>query len=166
MAHFAEKVVSAAHQDTKNSSHGSAAKRGLIVVAFDSRNHGSRTADPAANGTWRSGNERHAQDMFSTVTGSVVDTMHLIDVLEGYLWLESHGDGDDDGEERRRKVIDQHLVLGVSMGGHCAWQLLFEDPRVVAGVVVIGCPDYMRECLPPFASLLHVCSFAMTDENW
>jgi len=151
LAQFAERVVSAAHQDTKKSSHGSE-KRGLIVVAFDQRNHGSRTADPLANGTWRSGNKRHAQDMFSAVTGSVVDTMHLIDVLEGYLWLESDGDdggaastGADSAEsEKRKKVIDQHLVLGVSMGGHCAWQLLFEDPRVAAGVVVIGCPDYMH----------------------
>ena len=38
---------------------------GLIAVSFDQRNHGSREIDPIANQTWRSGNQRHAQDMFS-----------------------------------------------------------------------------------------------------
>jgi pimeloyl-ACP methyl ester carboxylesterase len=41
--------------------------------------------------------------------------------------------------------IDQHLVLGVSLGGHAAWQVLFNEPRVAAAVVIIGCPDYMRK---------------------
>ena len=38
---------------------------GLIAVSFDQRNHGSREVDPLANEAWRSGNKRHAQDMFS-----------------------------------------------------------------------------------------------------
>ena len=38
---------------------------GLLAVSFDQRNHGSRENDPIANQAWRSGNERHAQDMFS-----------------------------------------------------------------------------------------------------
>lgn len=38
---------------------------GLIAVSFDQRNHGSRQIDPVANEAWRSGNPRHAQDMFS-----------------------------------------------------------------------------------------------------
>ena len=38
---------------------------GLIAVSFDQRNHGSRKIDPVANEAWRSGNPRHAQDMFS-----------------------------------------------------------------------------------------------------
>jgi pimeloyl-ACP methyl ester carboxylesterase len=37
-----------------------------------------------------------------------------------------------------------HLVLGVSLGGHAAWHTLLHDPRVAAGVVVIGCPDFAR----------------------
>lgn len=41
-------------------------KIGLIAVTFDQRNHGSRELDPLSNEAWRSGNERHAQDMFST----------------------------------------------------------------------------------------------------
>lgn len=35
-----------------------------------------------------------------------------------------------------------NIVLGVSLGGHSAWQCLFHDARVSAVVVVIGCPDY------------------------
>lgn len=38
---------------------------GLIAVAFDQRNHGTRLIDNVVNETWRKGNERHAQDMFS-----------------------------------------------------------------------------------------------------
>ena len=40
------------------------------------------------------------------------------------------------------REIVSHLVLGVSLGGHAAWQCLFHDPRVSAAIVVIGCPDY------------------------
>lgn len=38
-------------------------------------------------------------------------------------------------------------MLGVSLGGHAAWQVLFNEPRVTAAVVIIGCPDYMRKFL-------------------
>ena len=38
---------------------------GLIAVTFDQRNHGSRKIDDLANQDWKSGNERHAQDMFA-----------------------------------------------------------------------------------------------------
>lgn len=39
-------------------------KVGLIAIAFDQRNHGSREVDALANQAWREGNENHAQDMF------------------------------------------------------------------------------------------------------
>lgn len=42
-----------------------ASRRGLIAIAFDQRNHGSRKIDELSNETWRKGNARHAQDMFS-----------------------------------------------------------------------------------------------------
>lgn len=44
---------------------GKGARRGLIAVSFDQRNHGSREVDKLANEAWRAGNPRHAQDMFS-----------------------------------------------------------------------------------------------------
>jgi dienelactone hydrolase len=66
--------------------------------------------------------------------GTATDTSLLIDHLPSYVFnaVES-------------PPIKQHLVLGISLGGHAAWQVLFADPRVTAGVVIIGCPDYIRE---------------------
>ena len=39
--------------------------QGLVAASFDQRNHGSRKVDDVANQDWSSGNQRHAQDMFS-----------------------------------------------------------------------------------------------------
>ncbi|KAI1105301.1 Alpha/Beta hydrolase protein [Jackrogersella minutella] len=136
MADIANQILSAYHQQSPSSA------RGLIAVAFDQRNHGSRLVDARANEDWRSGNKTHAQDMFGTITGTVVDTMNLLDLIEGHLFGAGDGPGAmPDGGKRR---IDHNLILGVSLGGHTAWQLLFADPRVTAGVIVIGCPDYMH----------------------
>ena len=128
MASFARHAVSS----FKNSS--SSSDQGLIALAFDQRNHGSRLVDERANGAWREGNGTHAQDMFGCIAGTVGDQVGLIDAVGGYLFCEP-------GDKRR---IERHLVLGVSLGGHSVWQTMFLDPRVVAGVVVIGCPDF--EC--------------------
>lgn len=46
--------------------------KGLIAVAFDQRNHGTRMVDPLANEAWKQGNPRHAQDMFSIFRESCV----------------------------------------------------------------------------------------------
>jgi len=108
-------------------------KVGLIAVAFDQRNHGTREVKAIANEAWRSGNETHAQDMFSIYHGTALDTSLLINHLGSYVFNEPDA-----------PPIEQHLVMGISLGGHAAWQVLFGDPRVTAGVVVIGCPDYMR----------------------
>lgn len=122
----------------------SSSTRGLIAVAFDQRNHGTRQISEMANHAWRQGNRTHAQDMFGVVSGMVVDNALLIDALEGYIF----GNGEhnaaataDAGGQARR--IDQHLALGVSLGGHSVWQALFAEPRITAGVAVIGCPDYV-----------------------
>jgi pimeloyl-ACP methyl ester carboxylesterase len=40
--------------------------------------------------------------------------------------------------------ISENLVLGVSLGGHAAWSCLLHEPRISAGVVIIGCPDYLN----------------------
>ena len=47
------------------SKHKGQSPTGLIAVSFDQRNHGTRKVDNLANEAWRSGNESHAQDMFS-----------------------------------------------------------------------------------------------------
>ncbi|KFY57623.1 hypothetical protein V496_06372, partial [Pseudogymnoascus sp. VKM F-4515 (FW-2607)] len=73
--------------------------------------------------------------MFATYNGTAVDVSLLIDHVGSYLAEEFAG---------VMPPIERNLVLGVSLGGHAAWQVLFAEPRVEAGVVVIGCPDYMR----------------------
>lgn len=44
------------------------------------------------------------------------------------------------GNER---TIADHIVLGVSLGGHAAWQACLNDQRISTVIVVIGCPDYV-----------------------
>ena len=36
-----------------------------------------------------------------------------------------------------------HLVLGVSLGGHAAWHCVMHEPCITTAVVIIGCPDYV-----------------------
>jgi pimeloyl-ACP methyl ester carboxylesterase len=103
---------------------------GLIAVSLDQRNHGSRMVDPIANADWRSGDEQHAQDMFSAYHGTQLDTSQLITYLPAYIF------------PRNEHAIVDHMVLGISLGGHSAWHTIVHEPRVSSAVVVIGCPDY------------------------
>ena len=41
-------------------------------------------------------------------------------------------------------TITSHMALGISLGGHAVWHCLLQEPRIISGVVVIGCPDYVR----------------------
>ena len=127
----------AAHIITEWNAHQSSSrkhkpKKGLIAVAFDQRNHGTRLVSAIANEAWRSGNEHHAPDMFSCYAGSALDTSLLLDYLAGYVFPNA---------ERR---IVQNLVLGISLGGHAAWHCVMQDPRISTAIVTIGCPDYTR----------------------
>ncbi|KAL2129605.1 hypothetical protein VTI74DRAFT_7539 [Chaetomium olivicolor] len=133
MAGIAARCVDAwkAQEGRQGSGEEGKGKRGLIALAYDQRNHGSRLVDEKANGAWREGNALHAVDMFGVIEGMVGDQKVLLDLVEGYLFPEG------------TRKIDQHLALGISLGGHSVWQLMFAEPRVTAGVVVIGCPDYM-----------------------
>ena len=108
-------------------------QKALIAVSFDQRNHGSRLHTPLANEAWRQGNPSHAQDMFSSFSGTAHDTSLLITYLPAYVF-----------NTPSSPPITQHLALGVSLGGHAVWHSLLQDPRVTAGVVGIGCPDYTR----------------------
>ncbi|KAL3470199.1 hypothetical protein BJX99DRAFT_264459 [Aspergillus californicus] len=106
--------------------------KGLIAIAFDQRNHGTRLVDPICNESWKKGNPRHAQDMFSVFQGTARDTSILIDYLPAFVFPKSD-----------RRVLE-NLVLGVSLGGHAAWSCILHEPRITTAVVVIGCPDYVN----------------------
>ncbi|PGH12566.1 hypothetical protein AJ79_04187 [Helicocarpus griseus UAMH5409] len=104
--------------------------KGLIAVAFDQRNHGSRLVDKLSNEAWRQGNPKHAQDMFATFQGTARDVSHLIDLIPSYAFPTcSH------------RITSNH-VLGVSLGAHAAWSCILHDPRVTSAVIIVGCPDY------------------------
>ncbi|KAJ4372954.1 hypothetical protein N0V83_003245 [Neocucurbitaria cava] len=132
MAPIAGQVISAWNNRIGQGRAGKTPK-GLIAVAFDQRNHGSRQVDKLHNEAWRQGNPRHAQDMFSCYHGTATDTSHLLNHLESYIFTAAHG-----------PKITHHLALGISLGGHATWHCLLSDPRITAGVVGIGCPDYTR----------------------
>ncbi|KAH8710155.1 Alpha/Beta hydrolase protein [Phaeosphaeriaceae sp. PMI808] len=132
MAPIAAQVISAWNARIHAGNAGKQPK-GLIAVAFDQRNHGSRQVDKLHNEAWRQGNPRHAQDMFSCYHGTAADTSHLINHLESYIFTAPIS-----------PKITTHLALGVSLGGHATWHCLLADPRITAGVVGIGCPDYTR----------------------
>lgn len=136
MASFASLILSAYYSSESKSSNS----RGLLCLAYDQRNHGTREINPHTTGSWREGNPNHAVDMWGMVSGMVADQSLLMDLIEAYLFPAAESDG---------KTIDQHLVLGVSQGGHSAWQAVFGDKRVRGGVAVIGCPDFMCKYPPP-----------------
>ncbi|KAK3059164.1 hypothetical protein LTR09_000730 [Extremus antarcticus] len=105
---------------------------GLIAVCFDQRNHGSRLVSPAANTDWLGGNKTAATDLFATYQGTATDVRVLIDFLPCYLPPEIGA------------KIRHHMVAGDSLGGHAAWQVVLQEPRVSAAVVFIGFPDFIR----------------------
>ncbi|KAJ4326224.1 hypothetical protein N0V94_000171 [Neodidymelliopsis sp. IMI 364377] len=129
MAPIAAQIVSG--WNTRST--GKSTSRGLIAVAFDQRNHGSREVDKLHNEAWRQGNPRHAQDMFSCYHGTATDTSHLMNHLESYIF-----------HTPSSPKITNHFALGISLGGHATWHCLLSEPRITAGVVGIGCPDYTR----------------------
>lgn len=115
-----------------NKSPQSRSQRGLIAVAFDQRNHGSRLVDRLANEAWITGNPRHAPDMFSTYAGTAADVSLLITYLPAYLFPNG------------QRAIVSNMVLGISLGGHSGWHCILHDPRIDTAVITIGCADYCR----------------------
>jgi len=69
--------------------------------------------------------------LFAIQTGTARDVSFLIDFLPAYLYPQAE-----------RKVVDWGII-GISLGGHSAWIVLNEEPRVTLGIPIIGCPDYL-----------------------
>ncbi|KAF4535485.1 hypothetical protein BFW01_g9660 [Lasiodiplodia theobromae] len=126
MAPIAAQAITAWNKRLQSGGGGAGQAKGLIAVSFDQRNHGTRKVDALSNEAWRSGNPRHAQDMFSIYHGTANDTSLLLTYLAAYIEPE----------------ITQNLVLGISLGGHATWLVALHDPRITTAVSIIGCPDY------------------------
>lgn len=103
-------------------------QKSLICVCIDHRNHGSRMIDNLSNVSWKQGNPNHGPDMFNTYSGTALDVGHLITHLPSYLPF----------------AISEHICGGLSLGAHASWILLMNEPRIKAGIIIIGCPDYVR----------------------
>jgi hypothetical protein len=131
---------------------GDESERGLIALAFDARNHGTRLVDKKANLGWPD-NQTHAQDMLGMVSDTASDQIQLLDAVGGYLFLDEGSAGD----ANVKRVIQDHIVLGVSLGGHLAWQLMFMDSRIRAGIIIIGCPDLTSQLSFPLSGCLTKC---------
>lgn len=134
MGSFAWQIINVAKERIAEPKHA------VIALAFDLPNHGSRLIDRAATLEWSSGNKNHAIDLLETVLRGRKDLSALISCVE-----ELYG----------RDRIQQHLVLGWSLGGHIAWQAWLWDQRIAAAVVVVGCPD-----LPGEFGSLHATALA------
>ncbi|KDQ15854.1 hypothetical protein BOTBODRAFT_173524 [Botryobasidium botryosum FD-172 SS1] len=124
-------AISILNHAKERQANGEEAARDLIVVTLDHRNHGSRLIDEKANKGWRDGNERHAVDMYTVLDGTARDVSFLIDFLPAYLY------------PLDEREIVEWAVAGVSLGGHSAWVLLKDEPRVKIGIPIIGCPDLL-----------------------
>ncbi|KAJ6437204.1 Flavonol synthase/flavanone 3-hydroxylase [Purpureocillium lavendulum] len=129
---FSSSTTTTAAATTASSGHGhdhGKRPRGLIALAFDMPNHGSREVSAAANQSWAGGNAQHALDMAGMVRGAAADAGFLMEVVGAYVGREG--------------CVDAHVALGWSLGGHAAWQAVVGEDRVDAAVVVIGCPDLL-----------------------
>lgn len=104
--------------------------RGLLALAFDLPNHGSRLVNEMYNREFIDGNDQHAINMVHTIRNGRTDLSKLIVELEDIL---------ESGK------IENHIALGWSLGGHVAWQAWLWEPKIESAVIIVGCPDIPGE---------------------
>lgn len=143
-------AASIAAWQAKSQSTLASKQRGLIAVAFDQRNHGSRLVDKLSNEAWARKNPRHAQDMFSTFQGTAADVSQLITYLPAYLF------------PKDQRTIVTNMVLGISLGAHAAWHCILHDDSITTAVTIIGCADYYR-LMAQRAAVSKLSSWISTD---
>lgn len=110
----------------------SSIQRDHIVVTFDARNHGHRTTNPEGQKAWKQGNTQHAMDLYGMIVGGARDASFVVDFLSSYLFPHDE------------RTVAEWVVTGKSLGGHSAWHVLANEPRISIGVPFIGMPDYSR----------------------
>jgi hypothetical protein len=102
----------------------------FLIVGFDARNHGHRLTNPLGQKGWKEDNNAHAFDLYSMIVGTSQDVSFLVDFLPSYLFPHDE------------RTIARWAVTGKSLGGHAAWHVLANDPRISVGVPFISCPSY------------------------
>lgn len=134
MKEFAHLSVSSWLNQSQEDKNG----RGLLALAFDLPNHGSRLIDEMGNREFDEGNDQHAINMVNTVKNGRTELSKLITELEEIL---------------EKGKVENHIALGWSLGGHVVWQSWLWEQRINAAVVVIGCPDILgknSQCPPSY----------------
>ncbi|KAK7419264.1 hypothetical protein QQX98_003416 [Neonectria punicea] len=126
--------------------------KGLVVATFDNRNHGTRAIDEISIQDWAAGNPRHAQDMLSTIDGIVADIETSVTFLESYV----------EGIFTPKDFI----VTGISLGGHVTWNVLAKDPRIRAGIAIVGSPDLTSMLLERLAIYKGTQDVAADTKEW
>lgn len=110
-------------------------KRHIIVVTFDSLNHGFRLVDNLSNYAWKEcgyANPNHAFDMWNMIYSTSRIVSELIDVIEHYLFGPTHP-----------KVVEVWGVLGFSLGGHAVYITAANDRRITVAISVVGTSDVL-----------------------
>lgn len=123
------------YNDTSN-------KQPLIAVFFDSRNHGERMLSKRANNDWAEGNATHAQDMLSTIQGTAQDVDTVLRFLPAYLPTLLTNNSP---ETLPTRLLD--IVVGVSQGGHVAWQVAASSTKPVKALVPVIATPYLTRLL-------------------
>ncbi|KAL6824674.1 Alpha/Beta hydrolase protein [Trichoderma sp. SZMC 28015] len=99
----------------------------MIAITMNMRNHGDRQVSPEANLTWSGGNENHAVDLLSMISGATQDFKLVLDFLPAYF------------PQFNRM---HNIMLGVSLGAHTAWRMASAAPgQFDAYAMVVGCPN-------------------------
>ncbi len=78
------------------------------------------------------GQHTSCMDLYGMIVGGARDASFLVDFLPAYLFPQ------DD------RTVAEWVITGKSLGGHAAWHVLANDPRIKIGVPFIGMPDYSR----------------------
>ncbi|WFD30937.1 hypothetical protein MSPP1_001963 [Malassezia sp. CBS 17886] len=107
-------------------------QKDLLMISFDARDHGKRTTNRKKQDGWCCGNPTFGLDQYAMILGGAQDVSLIIDLLPPYLF----------------PMGDRHIaswsVSGRSLGGHTAWHVLADEPRVKTAAVLIGMPDYTK----------------------
>ncbi|KAK4059864.1 hypothetical protein Trihar35433_10408 [Trichoderma harzianum] len=99
----------------------------MIAITMNMRNHGDRQVSPEANLTWSGGNENHAVDLLSMISGATQDFKLVLDFLPAYF------------PQFNRM---HNIMMGVSLGAHTAWRMASVAPgQFDAYAMVVGCPN-------------------------
>ncbi|KAK9446529.1 Alpha/Beta hydrolase protein [Limtongia smithiae] len=128
-------------------------RRGLVVAAFDNRNHGIRKIDDISIQSWAGGNVHHAQDMAAMVDGISLDLHGVVKYLSAYI-------------SSTLFTPTEFIASGVSLGGHATWNLLAMEPSIKVAIPIVGTTDLHALLLDRVQSFLRTKDVPADAPEW